>query len=309
MSAVLTCRVTQLLYVEAPHLNFAHVVGDLHTALAAPNLFPPILTWDCDDIALLDFNAGRVVVGFSEDLPGEHAACLTVAAGSLPTLDAPMLTEADQELLCQAVAERLERRYPCDARLDRSLDQDLTPDLIDHLVESLVQDNNDAPVLDTSGEIVDPPLPSSDEVDVDRLMSRLSQELVTRAPSVITRAIASATAIAPSAKMQSSGQTKPSLSERHFWPMPLFVRTKTHFASGTSVAASRQRGASGELKAVRDALYADDHATDSNTRRVGIRIATHTRRALEVLVSLPASLANSATDLKRKQNIGDRVRH
>lgn len=307
MSAVLTSRVTQLLYVEAPHLNFAHVVGELHAALAAPDLIAPILTWDCDDIALLDFSAGRVVVAFADNLPGAHSACLTIAAGYSAMPDAPMLPQADQELLCQALTERLDRRYPCDARLDQTLDQPLTPDLIDQLVEALGPETKISPAPGEFCEMVALPLSSSDEVDVDRLMSRLSQELVTRSPSLISRAIASATS--PAAPSQSVKHAK-TITDRHFWPRPLFAGLKTDHTSGTSTEPVRQGGAPSELKAVRDALYAPDQATISyTTRQVGVRIATQTRRALEVLVSLPASLANSAADLKRNQSIGERIRH
>lgn len=331
MSAILTTRVTQLLYTDAPHLNFAQVVTDLRDALTAPNAALPTLSWDCDDIALLDFNAGRVVVGFTENLPGAHDACLTIASGPSPLAGAAALTDADQHLLCQTVAERLERRFPSDDQQSQSLDQPLTPDLIDQVVDALFETKDtalaDDPVSDTA---IEPPLTTASYPgDVERLMQRLSQELVTRAPGLISRAIASATpktrpaadgaqsGAGPAVAAQKPAAATGSVDRRTsmfkggtFWPKASVASGEPRTDALPATTPQQKRAASGELKAVRDALYAPDQAcVGAAHAQVGVQIAAQSKRAFHTLVALPAGLANSIADLRRNDSIGTRIRH
>lgn len=328
MSAVLSCRVTQLLYITAPHLNFAQVVSDLHAALAVSDFAVPILTWDCDDIALIDFDAERVVVGFTENLPGPHAACLTVAVGNLLQADAADLPDADQLTLCQAVAERLDRRYPSDAQKSQMIEQPLSADLIDRVVDALfleqnvpLEDDADCDAADLSASIV-----SSRQGDVERLMSRLSSELVSRAPSLITRAIASATpnaraagenlshsangVAAPHGGITTGGRAKPSFPGHLFWSK---AARQTTLKSGVSKGATAPRknwGNTAELKAVRDALYAADHANIASApKRLADRVSAQTARAFQSFASLPGDLAKSVSDLRHSHLMGDRIHH
>lgn len=326
MSAVSTSRIHQLLYLVSPHLNFAQVVGDLHSALKSAQLAGPTLTWDCDDIALIDFESARVVVGFSDNLPGAYAACLTIAAGCLPQVRDAALTAVDQDLLCQAIADRLERRFPSDAQQNQSIEQALTPDLIDSVVDALFQENDaarpSAPLRERVNQTM--PEPCLGSGDVDRLMSRLSMELVTRTPNLIARAIASATPRAraegeavPLASDGAGGMAKSTGSQRKsvfknrlFWPK---VAVGDAIAADVNGPAGTRRvvnGAIGELSAVRNALYAADEANRLGTGKlVGDRFAARSTRALQALVSLPGDLANGMAALRHNDSIGDRIRH
>ena len=331
MSAVLTSRITQLLYLTPPHLNFAQVVADLHRTLTSPALAAPALTWDCDDIALVDFDAGRMVISFSDNLPGQHAACLTIAAGSSLSPDAAVLSDADQIVLCQAVSDRLQRQYPSDAKQSQSIAQPLTPDVIDQVVEALFYKTPASPATHhlAESDVSAVPIAASGPGDVDRLMSMLSHELVTRTPSLISRAIASATqrtrsavekskpqpdcAAALLAKAQKANTTvRSDRPGKLFWSKSANTRTTSSVAAMPHYAAELdpQRVASAELKAVRDALYAADQAGIARSgREVGGRIAAQTTRAFQVLASFPASIANSVTDLRRSNADANRIRH
>jgi hypothetical protein len=334
MSDVLTSEVTQLLYRVAPQLNFAQVVGELHKALHEPNCPNPVLTWDCDDIALLDFNAARVVIGYSENLPSEHAACLTVAVGRSPLREAATLAKPDQDTLSQTVIERLQRRFPSDAQQTQTIDQLLTPDLIDGVVDALFQPVFEAPAPEAIVAISEhqpetaTTMPSiAEPSDMDRLMNRLSSELTARTPSIISRAIASASPKARATAAPDKADVAPEVAGTSpepslavatrakivgslFWRKVPKASTKSQVTTQPT-KNQPQRTSSTELKAVREALYADDRARGFGGGLLsGSLFAVQTRLAIQVLAALPSGLASSVVGLRRGENvqIGGRVR-
>jgi hypothetical protein len=337
MSDILTSEVTQLLYRVAPQLNFAQVVSELHTALHEPNCPNPVLTWDCDDIAVLDFSAARVVIGHSENLPGEHAACLTIAVGQSPLRETATLAKPDQDSLCHTITERLQQRYPSDERQTQAIDEPLTPDLIDRVVDALFQPSVDAPAPAAVVALPEPkPEPTAimpsiaEPSDMDRLMNRLSSELTARTPNIISRAIASASPKARATAAQDKADAalqaatgspesslvvtaKAKIASGLFWrktPQVPQVSTESQVAP-QSIKHQPQRTSSTELKAVREALYANDNARGFGGGLLsGSLVAAQTRQALQALATLPSGLASSIVGLRRSQNaqIGGRVR-
>jgi hypothetical protein len=327
MSAILTSEVTQLLYRVAPQLNFAQVVGELHKALHEPNCPNPVLTWDCDDIALLDFNAARVVIGYSENLPGEHVACLTIAVGQSPLRQAATLAKPDQDILCHSITERLQQRFPSDTLQTQTIDQPLTPDLIDRVVDALFQPAIEAPAPEaiiTASEPKPEPaaiMPSiAEPSDMDRLMNRLSSELTARTPSIISRAIASASPKARATAAQDrAGAASEAVRGSHenslavaakgkivgslFWRKAPQLPTESQAVTQPTKNQPR-RTSSTELKAVREALYADDHARGFGGGLLsGSLVAAQTKQALLVLAALPSGLASSVAGLRRSENV------
>lgn len=336
MTIAFTSHISQLLYRAAPACNFAQVIGELRDAFTPENSTAPALTWDCDDIALLDFNTARVVIGFSDNLPGAHAACFTVATGQSPLEYAAQLESADQDLLCQSIISRLERRFPSDARDTQILEQALTADLIDRVVDDLFT-KDDLPLNALPIKIVDPVQPPSDNAepamintvtepgDMDRLLQRLSTELTARTPSLISRAIASVSprprGAAPvdqssaqptaakdegTAAALSCGRSTASLARGLFR-----IKAKTAAAGGDDFlpqtgGRTPHLTSSTELKAVRDALY----ATDASSASVG-RIVAQSKHTLQILAALPGGLANAVIDLRRGQTMrnDNKIRH
>ena len=331
MTAVLTSQVTQLLYRVTPILNFAQIVGDLRHAFVSKAGEAPTLTWDCDDIALLDFGAARIVIGFSEKLPGPNIACLTVAIGQSPLQNDADLTAADQFLLSEAVTERLSQRFPSDAQRSQTLTHPfpLTSDLIDHVVDALFQQDGDksrpeiaAPAAPLSVDIAPTPV-GGEPSDMERLMHRLSSELTARTPSLISRAIASATprgrktaakgrATPFTEPVVSDAETRPEIEKtpkargRLFWSKTSASHQAAHPDPVQSPPQARKAASSSELKAVRDALYAQDMSKGQS----GTRIAAQTRHALQSLTALPLSLAAVLADRRRgTAMIGNRIKH
>lgn len=331
MSIAFTSYVSQLLYRAAPACNFAQVIGELRDAFTPENSAAPALTWDCDDIALLDFNTARVVIGFSDNLPGAHAACFTVATGQSPLSNAASLESADQDLLCQSIISRLERRFPCDARDSQILEQALTADLIDRVVDDLFT-KNDLPIKATdpvqqTPDITEPALTNTvtEPGDMDRLLQRLSTELTARTPSLISRAIASV-----SPRPRDAGTVDQSLAQTTMTkakgPASALLRgsgtanlarglfrlkSKTTTAGGDddapqTGARAPHRTSSTELKAVRDALY----ATDASSASVD-RIVAQSKHTLQILAALPGGIANAVVELRRGDTMRteNKIRH
>lgn len=299
MTAALTSQVSQLLYRAMPGLNFAKVVGDLSHRFSIETGKDAILAWDCDDIAVLDLQSARIVIGFTENLPGLHAACVTIAIGQSPLEEANVLSTTDQSALHLAVAERIQRRFPHDAHRSFSIDHALTPDLIDHVVDDLFQGSvevsHDRFPTQVEMKAADAmPSQGAEVGDMDRLIHRLSSELTARAPSLITRAIASATPKDHKPEGEGSISSRPmsSLFWRNGQPASAIIDSeivKSH--------DNRHRPTpSGELKAVRDALCAGD----TSVRVANDGVAAQTKHALRALIALPQNIAMSMADKRRR---------
>lgn len=302
MTDAFTSQVSQLLYRAIPDLNFAQIVGDLSQSFSVEPNKSPALAWDCDDIAVLDLHSARIVIGFSDNLPGPHAACVTIATGQSPLANAAVLSAADQHALNLSVAERIQSRFPNDELRTFNVDHALTSDLIDHVVDDLFQKVDAASHLSQPKEKLadEMPLQGAEASDMDRLIHRLSSELTARTPSLITRAIASATPIGR--KSEGAVANAPKAKNGLFWRKGLPAPTPIE-ASVVTNRDTRTRGIiSGELSAVRDALYASN--TSLGTAAEGV--AAQTKHTLMTLIALPQTFAMSIAD---RRNRDSRAKH
>ena len=128
--------IAQLVFADKQPLNFARVVGDLHTILSRFRGSELTFQWDCEDIAFFDLPDIRIALGW-DDQPGKgYSACLTVSVGPLPQI--PPLPGSDgHEEMCSRLVERLHGRFPATAILWHQSEEQLTGDLIDRMVETL----------------------------------------------------------------------------------------------------------------------------------------------------------------------------
>ena len=128
--------IAQLVYADEQPLNFARLVGDLHSILV--QVYGPEVSfkWDCEDIAFFDLPAARIALGW-DDGPGKgYSACMTVSVGTLPGV--PLLPANDgYEEICSRMVERLHGRFPALSILWHQTEEQLTSDLLDRLVEEL----------------------------------------------------------------------------------------------------------------------------------------------------------------------------
>ena len=72
------CTVAQLLFARPPRLDFAMLVADLEAAFRNCPEEGRHLHWDQDDLAILDVQGSRIIIGLDATLTGDHRACLTL---------------------------------------------------------------------------------------------------------------------------------------------------------------------------------------------------------------------------------------
>lgn len=129
--------IAQLLYLDAPPLNFARLVADLDEALDRLPGDGAMLAWDCEDVAIFECGNMRILLAIT-DAPGtDYAACLTITAGPAcaDAVQTPLLRRADG--LCRMIERNLAARTHPDATLWHRTRQVATADLIDTMVWSL----------------------------------------------------------------------------------------------------------------------------------------------------------------------------
>jgi hypothetical protein len=129
--------IAQLLYLDAPPMNFARLVSDLDLVMDRLPGVARTLTWDCEDVAIFEAGTLRVLLAIT-DAPGtDYAACLTITAG--PAIaNAPqssLLRRADQ--LCRLIERQLASRTQPDATFWHRTPRVATADLVDTMVWSL----------------------------------------------------------------------------------------------------------------------------------------------------------------------------
>jgi hypothetical protein len=137
MTSSTQTTIAQLLYRDAPPLNFARLVADLDIIMDRLPGVARSLTWDCEDVAVFESGSLRLLLAIT-DAPGtNYAACLTITAGPA-TANAPrtsLLRRADQ--LCRLIERQLSRSTHADATFWHRTPRMATADLVDTLVWSL----------------------------------------------------------------------------------------------------------------------------------------------------------------------------
>jgi hypothetical protein len=129
--------IAQLLYLDAPPMNFARLVSDLDATMDRLPGVTRTLTWDCEDVAMFQAGSLRLLLAIT-DAPGtDYAACLTITAGPAiaNATQSPLLRRADQ--LCRLIERQLAISTQPDATFWHRTPRVATADLVDTLVWSL----------------------------------------------------------------------------------------------------------------------------------------------------------------------------
>jgi hypothetical protein len=256
----------QMLFAGKPALNFAHVVGELDSALARYPATRRALAWDCDDLATFDLDSARIVLAYAEDLPRPDSACLTVSVGIGPEGTAPSSLAVGHEDFCRKIIDRLSDRYEADAILWHKTDAPVTARTIDDLIDSL-----------PDHELTQPEAPGS---DVDRLLARMSVELNSRST--------------PPAMNFARPEPDKDLDP---------VQPVRSVANDTP---DLPRLSDPELARIRAALYADPAGSDdaeTGEQSAQMRLAIHAMNATMMVVCLPVGLAAMVSGLRQGENL------
>ena len=131
--------IAELLFLQAPNLNFARLVADLDAVLARFHDKDRQLTWDCEDLASFDMPGTRIVLATAERPRPGVAASLTLSVG--PSHLPPRLNAAPRrrhpavrhEALCSRLVERVQVRLNPDAVFWHECDHPVTSEVIDSL--------------------------------------------------------------------------------------------------------------------------------------------------------------------------------
>lgn len=149
-----------LIYDRAPPLSLARLAADLDAALAGCGEGPRRMSWDHDDVAILDLGASRVALGLAAG-PGGMGAAVAVSVGPAPGQAGGRLARR-RDALARLIAERIADRYPPRERRWSEVAGAATAETLDALVEAA--------------------LPMAEEPpELRRLLRRLDESLAARA--------------------------------------------------------------------------------------------------------------------------------
>lgn len=269
--------IAQLLFVSHPLPNFAKIVGELDTALDRCPAEHRSLTWDCEDVAIFEVDAMRIVLGYG-DRPGKgYLCCLTIAVGPTTADGAVTALTRRHDGLCRMVVDRVQQRYPVEAVLWHEGAAPVTPDTIDNLLDGLP---NRSEIADLQDVIRQQPAAEHDTAPQPQPTAAPAAEPVF---SPMAEPIAEPVAIAAA-------------------PPRRAIRLTPHHAATRPEAATPvandipdlPRLQQEDLRRMRLALYpeeAPDYAAPPDQGVLARRLAVHAMNTTLIMVSLPVGAA------------------
>ena len=258
----------QLVYRTAPRFSFARLVADLDGALAGSGARR--LSWDHDDVAILDLGGSRIALCLAEELGRDRASAVTVAAGFGPAPGDTCLA-GRQAALARLIVERIAARFPAAETVWSESGEIATPDLFDRLNDALAE-RLDREAAERPRVLPRPAvtplrrkrLPEPQEVG--RMLARIDATLAARR----------------------AGLPDPSPEEA---------------AAQPGEPANREpdlpRADRATLDSVRSALYASEPETDAPRPSPAMRLAAHAMDATLLVVALPVGAAMMTYSLAR----------
>jgi len=279
--------IAELLFLQAPPMNFARLVGDLDAVLARVHQTDRILTWDCEDIASFDMPGTRIVLATSENPRPGVAASLTISVGPshLPALesddDSKMSRHAE---FCSKLVERVQPRLRADAVFWHECEGLVGAETIDLLAYSVP---------------TEPPPEARHHPIFDRLDDH-------NIDAVYARGFGRSGAKADSAKA------------RRATHLDFAARLATKFATNGTAPdaendAARQAASNDqphiprernmELTRIRTALYPEETPPPPHLVSPQLRLAAHTMNATLIMVALPVGAAMLTYSVLRGENM------
>ncbi len=292
MSAASPSTLAQLLFSTPPQINFADIVDELEAVLAHYPATSRALSRDGGCVAIFDLDGSRVVLGFTDDLAGPHAACLTVSVGTGPDLTGPGPLAGRRTALCRKIADRLSSRYPYDTVVWHETPSPVTPDLIDRMIETLA----------AGGEPTR--LPQEPAVEIDRLLARMSVELEIRQVNPVTNfARPDPHSFTPLSVRPPKARIKLPAALR---PAPVPEELLTAPAETEVVANDRPllpQNHDADAARIRAALYPPEEEVEDQRPSTQMRLAVHAMNATMIVVLLPVGAAMMTYSILRGEDM------
>ncbi|EPX87226.1 hypothetical protein ruthe_00623 [Rubellimicrobium thermophilum DSM 16684] len=260
----------QLVYTASPRFSFARLVADLDSALSGCGVTERRLTWDHDDVAILDIGGARIGLCLAEDLGREKATAVTVAVGFAPVPGDDRLAR-QQRRLAGLIAERISNRFPPSRTVWTESEETAGPDLFDRL--------NDCLALQINAEADAKKRVTARRLKVERRRRLPEQQDVSRILARIDATIAARQAGLPDPGPDAIPVARPGEPANREPDLPRADRSSLH--------------------AVRAALYAPDDPAEDQRPSAKLRLAAHAMDATLMVVFLPVGAAVMAYGLAR----------
>lgn len=269
--------IAQFVFDHDPALDLPVLVNELDQALQKSGAGQRRITWDCDDLALIDVDDARFALSYADAETGAGAPqrSLMISVGPTPGIDGDFDSERHSDL-CHGIAERLRLRFAPEHTVWHNVKGPVTPDLIDDLFDRL-------PEFDAT-----PKRPSD----------------LRSAPARALRAFPEADLSEPVSFAEKAQAVKAAKAERARALETQKVRAGDDEPANTIPPILRPPRT--ELGRVRAALYPEaETAKPVETR---MRLAAHTMDTTLMLVFLPAGAAMLTYSLLKGGNVNASAR-
>ena len=129
--------VAALQYNSRPELEFADIVEEFDIAFQMIENQKRSLTWDCDDVAILDRETIRVALGWLEPDTPDAPWYLIVTVGANTDVKHNLPAPEYYDALAKYIAERIDRYLPFDAVMYGKASRPIGSELIDVVTDLL----------------------------------------------------------------------------------------------------------------------------------------------------------------------------
>lgn len=263
--------IAQFVFDRDPALNLALLVKELDAALERSGAGRRNITWDCDDVAIVDLDAVRFTLSYTGEAAIGLPASLMISVGPGPNRRNDPADRRRYEGLCHLIAERLRARFAPRETLWHQVAGPVTTDLVDDLFDRLPDLSNGAPRPMTRRSAPAEAIRAFPETELGLPVSFVEKAMAIRAAK---------------AERQRAAQSRPAAP---------------HPANDARPDAAR----SPELGRVRSALYPVEESPPQNVR---MRLAASTLDVTLMVVYLPMGAAMLTCSLLRGGDVNASAR-
>lgn len=268
--------IAQFVFDHDPALNLPLLVKELDGALQRSGAGMRMITWDGDDLVLLDVEGARFSLSYDSDAAGTPAS-LMISVGPGPNGPSDPADRRRHEDLCQLIAARLKTRFAPERMLWHQVTGPVTPDLIDDLFDRL-----------PDFEDTQKPVTTQVHSETAKVLRAFPETEDLRAVSFAEKARAIKAAKSERARAAKHAKSAPAMDPANSQPTPL-------------------RSLNPEMARLRAALYPAPEAQDTE-RSVKLRLAASTMDMTLMVVFLPAGAAMLTYSVLKGGNVNASAR-
>lgn len=251
--------IAQFVFDHDPALNLPLLVKELDSALQRSGAGMRMITWDGDDLVLLDVEGARFTLSYNAD-QSQSPASLMISVGPGPGGPADPSDRRRHEDLCHLIASRLKARFAPERMLWHQVTGPVTADLIDDLFDRL-----------PDFEVIQKPATTQVHSETTKVLRAFPETEDLRTVSFAEKAMALKAAKSERARAAAHAKAVPALDPANTQPTPL-------------------RASNPEMTRLRAALY-PAQGEEPAKGNVKLRLAASTMDMTLMIVFLPAGAA------------------